>query len=193
VTADLYISADIEADGPVPGRFSMLSLGLCVAASFDGTTFEPHDPTAETFYAELRPISEHFLPESVAIGGLDRDALVANGEEPVSAMTRAANWVTAVAGAHTPVLTAYPAGFDWVFLYWYFETYAERGSPFRFSSVYDMKTMYAVKAGVTYGDVSKSKMPPHLLSKRSHTHNALDDAMEQADLFVNLVRWNGRR
>jgi hypothetical protein len=193
VTADLYISADIEADGPVPGRFSMLSLGLCVAASFDGTTFEAHDPTADTFYTELRPISEHFLPESVAIGGLDRDALVENGEEPASAMTRAAEWVVAVAGARTPVLTAYPAGFDWVFLYWYFETFAERGSPFRFSSVYDMKAMYAVKAAVTYSEISKGLMPAHLLSKRAHTHNALDDAIEQADLFVNLFRWDGKR
>jgi hypothetical protein len=188
---DVYISADIEADGPVPGRYSMLSFGLCVAATFDGTTFEAHDPTAQTFYAEMRPISEQFLPESLAVSGLDRAALVASGESPEVVMTRAGEWVRTVAGDHFPVLAAYPAGFDWVYLYWYFETYADRGSPFRFSSLIDMKTMYATKAGVTYSDVSKPRMPKHLLSTREHTHNALDDAIEQADLFVNLYRWRG--
>jgi hypothetical protein len=34
-------------------------------------------------------------------------------------------------------------------------------------------------------------MPPQLLSSRRHTHNALDDAIEQAELFANLFRWAG--
>jgi hypothetical protein len=35
-SCDIYISGDIEADGPIPGRYSMLSFGLAVAATFDG-------------------------------------------------------------------------------------------------------------------------------------------------------------
>jgi hypothetical protein len=35
-------------------------------------------------------------------------------------------------------------------------------------------------------------MPAELLSRRPHTHNALDDAIEQADLFQNLMAWRPR-
>jgi hypothetical protein len=64
---DLYISGDVEADGPIPGPYSMLSFGLCVAGRFDGERFEAVDPTANTFYAELRPISAEAVPEALAV------------------------------------------------------------------------------------------------------------------------------
>ena len=53
---DVYISADVETDGPIPGRYSMLSFGMALAARFDGDRFERTDPRAQTFYRELKPI-----------------------------------------------------------------------------------------------------------------------------------------
>jgi len=41
---DIYISVDIEADGAIPGPYSMLAFGLVVAADFDGRAFTPRDP-----------------------------------------------------------------------------------------------------------------------------------------------------
>lgn len=32
-------------------------------------------------------------------------------------------------------------------------------------------------------------MPRELLSRRPHTHHALDDAIEQAELMSNLMAW----
>ena len=64
--SDLYFSADIEADGPIPGQYSMLSFGLAVAASFDGVTFEARDPGAASFYRELRPITPEFDARAAA-------------------------------------------------------------------------------------------------------------------------------
>jgi hypothetical protein len=187
--ADLYISADIEADGPIPGRYSMLSLGLCVAGRFDGLRFERRDPTRQTFYRELRPISEAWVPEAVAVTGLDRDALLRDGAEPGRAMDEAADWVASVAGPDRPVLVAYPLGFDWLFLYWYFVAFAERGSPFGVDGALDTKTLFQAKAGVTLDRARKAALPPALLSRFEHTHYALDDAIEQADLFANIVEW----
>jgi hypothetical protein len=192
VRGDVYFSADVEADGPIPGRYSMLSFGLAVAGSLDGDTFTRCDPTAVTFYAELRPVADEWLADAVAVAGLDRDRLLSEGEDPAFAMTRAAEWVRDRAGSRRPVLAAYPASFDWGFLYWYFVNFAEGGSPFGFSSVLDMKTMYAVKARVPYELANKPNMPKALLSSRPHTHNALDDAIEQADLLANLFEWDGR-
>ncbi|HWT92547.1 MAG TPA: hypothetical protein VN238_06095, partial [Solirubrobacteraceae bacterium] len=75
---DVYLSADVETDGPIPGRFSMLSFGLCVAGRGDGETFERADPEARTFYRELAPLPDAGCdPEALAVSGLDRDALAA--------------------------------------------------------------------------------------------------------------------
>jgi hypothetical protein len=68
--SDVYISADIESDGPIPGRYSMLSFGLAVAATFDGRAFTPRDPAASTFGRELRPIAAEFVPAALAVSGL---------------------------------------------------------------------------------------------------------------------------
>jgi hypothetical protein len=103
---DIYISADIEADGPIPGKYSMLSFGLAVAARFDGVAFEALEPGTETFYRELRPISDEFDAEALAASGLDREALRREGVHPADAMRAAAQWVARQAGAARPVLVA---------------------------------------------------------------------------------------
>ena len=190
---DVYISADVEADGPIPGPYSMISFGLAVAATYDGRTFARRDPEATTFYAELRPISDEYDADALAVSGLDRDRLLREGRDPAEAMTSAAGWVRSVAAAEggKPVFVAYPLGFDWMFLYWYFVRFAETGSPFGHSRFLDLKTLYAARSGETVTRSVKGRMPRHLLSRRPHTHNALDDAMEQAELLQNLMAWSG--
>ena len=72
---DVYFSADVETDGPIPGRFSMLSFGMVGAGTFDGIRFERPQNYEATFYRELRPISDEFQDEALQINGLDRDRL----------------------------------------------------------------------------------------------------------------------
>jgi len=189
---DIYISADIEADGPIPGRYSMLAFGLSVAATFDGNNFRTREPAAATFYRELRPISEEFDRKALAVAGLDREALMREGTEPSAAMREAAHWVAAEATDARPVLVGYPVVFDWMFLHWYFVHFADE-SPFGFSRALDMKTMYQQKAHVTLDKAGRDDLPPGLTSRRPHTHNALDDAVEQADIFNRLFVWKGVR
>ena len=62
---ELYIAADVEADGPIPGPYSMLSLGMSVV-----------DQPELCFYTELRPISDQVVPEALAVAGLDRDRVL---------------------------------------------------------------------------------------------------------------------
>jgi hypothetical protein len=194
---DVYFSADIESDGPIPGVHSMLSLGFAVCGSYDGERFEPIDPELHTFYRELRPAFDEFEPTALAAIGMDREQLAQDGADPAAAMTEAAAWVQKIAreisGAAKPVFVAYPLGFDWMFVYWYLVRFSETGSPFGFSSFLDMKTLYAARAGATVGASTKAQMPRHLLSNRKHTHNALDDAIEQGEMFQNLFVWDGRQ
>jgi hypothetical protein len=190
MVADMYISADAETDGPIPGRYSMLAFGLAVAGTFDGAAFEPHDPAAATFYRELRPIADEWLPEAVAASGLDRDALGREGAEPQAAMAAAADWVASVAAGARPVLVGYPVVFDWMFLHWYFVAFAG-DSPFGFSGALDIKTIYQQKARVTLDEAGRTDLPPALRASRPHTHNARDDAIEQAEIFQKLFVWEG--
>ena len=85
----------------------------------------------------------------------------------------------------------YPAVFDWSWLYWYFTRFSDHGSPFGFSGCLDIKTMLAVKAKAPLSRANKAHLPAHLSPHAKHTHNALDDAVEQGELFVRLFQWNG--
>jgi hypothetical protein len=77
------------------------------------------------------------------------------------------------------VLVAYPLSFDWTWLYWYFIRFSAYGSPFGYSQCFDIKTALAVKAGIPISEAGRSKLDSSLVSKRRHTHHALDDAIEQ--------------
>jgi len=189
---DLYISGDVETDGPIPGPYSMLSFGLCVVATFDGRSFErvAHRPA---FSRLLRPTSEDFQPEALAVNGLDRERLLVEGSDPAAAMRAAAAWVREQSEGRRPVLVAYPVAFDWSWLYWYFERYAPGGSPFGHSSCLDIRTLFLAAAGTVFDDSGKDDMPDVLRPSAPHTHDALDDAIEQGELFANVFEWNLQR
>jgi hypothetical protein len=190
---DAYFSADVETDGPIPGPFSILSFALVYAGTFDGERFTPPQDHERTFYRELKPISENFQPEALRVNGLDRDRLLREGLVPESAMMEASRWIKDMAGDSKPVLVAYPLSFDWSWLYWYFVRFAAEGSPFNHSLCFDMKTAFAVKASVPISEAGRSKILPSLRSQRKHTHNALEDAIEQAEIFSKIFQWEGIR
>jgi hypothetical protein len=169
----------------------MLSFGLVLAGCFDGKVFSRPIKYEKTFYRELRPISDEFQVEALRVNGLDRGRLLREGTAPGTAMTEAAAWVTALAGRARPILVAYPLSFDWSFLYWYFTKFSSAGSPFNHSQCFDIKTAFAVKAHIPIASAGRSKLMPSLRSNGVHTHNALDDAIEQAQVFANLFEWDG--
>jgi hypothetical protein len=168
----------------------MLSFGAAVAGRQDAEGYVAADPEAETFYRELRPISGDCVPEALAVIGLDRERLAAEGAEPEAALREFTAWVREVSRGAQPVMCGYPAAYDWMFLYWYLMRFTGE-SPFGHAGCLDMKTLYAVKAGVPLRAVAKRTMPAGLLSRRRHTHHALDDAIEQAEMFSRLMAWPG--
>jgi hypothetical protein len=182
---DSYFSADVETDGPIPGPYSILSFALVYVGTFDGKQFERANNPA-TFYRELKPISELFELEALQVNGLDRSRLLTVGENPEVVMAEADLWVKKTAGAGTPVLIAYPLCFDWSWLYWYFVRFCPDGSPFGHSRCFDIKTAVALKAHLPIAEAGRSQLPPSFRAERHHTHNALDDAKEQAEIFAKV-------
>lgn len=189
---DAYFSADVETDGPIPGPYSMLSLAIVYAGSFDGAHFQRPPDYERRLYKELKPISEGFEPEALRVNGLDRERIRQEGEPPQRAMDEVNLWVRSVAGDCEPVLVAYPLSFDWTWLYWYFIRFSSHGSPFDYSRCFDIKTALAVKAGIPISEAGRSRIDPTLRSRHPHTHRATDDAIAQAEIFANIFEWRGR-
>jgi len=186
---DVYFSADVECDGPIPGPYSMLSFALVPAGRFDGRRFTAPPSYDDVFHRELRPIGSEVDAEALAVSGLDRERLLRDGADPRTALSDAAAWVRERAKGGVPILVAYPLSFDWSWLYWYFTRFSDSGSPFEHSRCFDLRTAFAVKTGRPIAAAARTRLPAELRSSRPHTHDARDDAIEQAEILARLFAW----
>ncbi len=110
-------------------------------------------------------------------------------KEPKKAMREFIDWVNSVCKEHNakPVFVAYPAGFDFTFVYWYMITFAGE-SPFSFSCL-DMKSYAMAKLKTDFRTVIKRNMPKEWFSKKNEQpHVALEDAIEQGWMFVEMMK-----
>ncbi len=170
-----YFSVDIESSGPIPGRYSMLSLGACIVG----------DP-GESFYVELKPISPDFIPDALKVSGFDLGVLERSGQPPEDAMPAFRRWVEQAAGEAKPVFVGFNACYDWQFVNWYLETYAG-GNPFGFGGV-DIKSFFIGLRGCAWSSSTSSQLPPEFHPDQPQTHNALDDARAQASIFSKMLK-----
>lgn len=181
---EVYISTDVETDGPIPGPNSMLSLGAAA--------FTPHRMCGKPFQVNLEPLPGATPdPDTEAWWKTQPkevyDACRTNPQPPEVAMRQYVEWIKSFGGK--PVFVGYPAGFDFLFTYWYLRRFT-RDSPFSFSAL-DIKTyaMAVLKSG--YRESTKKHMPKRWFQGLPpHTHKAVDDAIEQGHLFMNILREN---
>lgn len=180
---ETYISVDIEAAGPIPGEYSMLSLGACVVGD-----------TSKTFYVEIKPINDNYVQEALDVCGLSLEELKEKGTEPKKAMEEFENWIRTQAAPESRAVFVSFGTFDWMFVQYYFHRYLSRG-PLGINGI-DMKSYYMGMAHCDWKGTTKKrirKANPQLTSQRKHTHNALDDAIGQAELFEKMLKFNSNR
>jgi hypothetical protein len=180
--SEIYISTDVETDGPIPGPHSLLSLGSA-AYTADKQLLATFSANFET----LPDAAPH--PATAAWWATQPDAWAAcrqNPEAPAAAMQRYVAWLRTLPG--TPVFVAYPAGFDFLFVYWYLMRFVGE-SPFGHAAL-DMKSFAMAVLRREFRAASKRNMPRHWFDAFPHTHVALDDAIEQGALFCNMLREN---
>jgi hypothetical protein len=180
--AEIYVSTDVETDGPIPGPHSLLSFASA-AYRADKTLLDAFAANLET----LPGASGH--PATMAWWRTQPDAWAAarsNLRDPDEAMNAYAAWLKALPGA--PVFVAYPAGFDFLFVYWYLIRFVG-DSPFSFSAL-DVKTYAMALLKKEYRQSVKRNMPRRWFDDLPHTHKALDDAVEQGALFCNMLAEN---
>lgn len=183
---ELYFSTDVESDGPIPGPHSMLSfasavfdingyIGDCVGINLHLLPGACPHPDTQKFWADH---PKEYL------------ATRENLHTPETAIKFYVEWVDLVCRTNDakPVFVAYPAGYDFMFMYWYMIKFAGR-SPFSFSAL-DMKTysMGILKKG--YRECTKRNFPKQWFTENKHTHIALEDAKEQGEIFINMLKYN---
>lgn len=175
---ELYIATDVEADGPIPGPYSMLSFGMAVVGKPE-----------LSFYSELKPISEQFIEEALAVSGLDRELLIKEAPSPETAMNLAWKWVTKLRKQGRPVFLAAPAVWDGMFIHWYFMKFVSQ-SPFgQTGSGVDLRSYWMGLNGCEWGETRKELIKKNLeLNGLPHTHHAGEDAAELAAVFEAVLK-----
>jgi hypothetical protein len=177
---EIYISTDVETDGPIPGPHSMLSLG--------SAAYTADKRLISTFSANFETLQEATAhPKTAQWWATQPEAWAAcrkNLEPPEAAMARYVAWIKTLPGK--PVFVAYPAGFDFLFVYWYLMRFVGE-SPFSHSAL-DVKSFAMAVMKKDYRESTKKNMPKHWFDKMPHTHVALDDAIEQGALFCNMLK-----
>jgi hypothetical protein len=179
---EIFVSTDVETDGPIPGVYSMLS--------FASAAYLPDKQLIGTFSVNLETLPEAITdPETMTWWQTQPEAWLAcraNLEKPETALQNYLTWLKALPGA--PVFVAYPAAFDFLFVYWYLIRFTGE-SPFSYSAL-DIKTYAMALLKKPYRETVKRNMPKRWFDDFPHTHLALEDAIEQGALFCNMLAEN---
>ncbi|SFO48804.1 DNA polymerase III, epsilon subunit [Chitinophaga sp. YR627] len=160
-----YIMVDVESDGPIPGDYSMISFG---AVKVDATL-------DKTFYGRLKPVSDKFIPEALAVSGHTREETL-TFDDPKKVMNDFKNWISKICNDR-PIFISDNNGFDWMFVCWYFHHFLGE-NPFGFSS----QNLGSVYKGMEKDMFTNFKH----LRKTKHTHHPVDDAKGNAEALLTM-------
>lgn len=168
------IVVDVEADGPVPGLYSMVSFGAVLV-----------EDTSRTFYGQVRPISEKWLPEALAVSGHTREECL-TFQDPVVVMRNFGAWVQDIAKTEKGrvIFWADNNGFDWQYINYYFHAFYG-SNPFGFSS----QNINSLYKGLTRDAYASFKH----LRKTKHTHHPVDDAKGNAEALIAMREQMGMK
>lgn len=182
---ELYVSIDIETDGPAPGINSMLALGAAVFT-------EDADDHVDTFYATMRPAGHTSQNvDTMAWWATQPEAwaeVTASPQHPGDATRNFVTWCEGMMAFGRLVTVGWPIAFDFAFVNYYCHRYANR-NPLGFGGL-DIRSYANGLAGhpdyygipekqvrAMAGEIDKTGLRPHV---------AVDDAIEQGRLFMAL-------
>ena len=177
---EIYVSTDIEADGPIPGMNSMLSFGSAAYLA-DKTLINTFTANLETLPGAVAN------PKTMQWWQTQPDAWKScreNMHSPEKAMKDYLVWLKGLPGI--PVFVGYPAAYDFLFVYWYLIRFVVE-SPFSHSAL-DIKTLAMALLKTDYRKTTKKNMPKRWFDALPHKHLALGDAIEQGALFCNMLQ-----
>lgn len=171
------IVIDVEADGPAPGLYSMVSFGAVI--------IEPG--LGRTFYGKCRPLPEaDWISTSLGVSGHTREETL-GFMDPADTMDSFDKWLQLNSYKTRPIFWSDNNSFDWQFINYYFWRFLGR-NPFGWSS----KNINNIVQGIYRDARSKEfKKIQRKYSITKHTHHPVDDAKRNAEAMLWLVN-NGK-
>jgi DNA polymerase III epsilon subunit-like protein len=163
-----YIVVDVESDGEIPHRNSMVCFGAVVV--------EPS--LSKTFYGKVKPISDIWNPEALAISGFSRDQHL-TFDDPKDVMVNFASWIEKNSIGR-PVFISDNLAYDWQFINFYFHTYLGK-NPFGFSG----RRIGDLYCGMNR-DCGLNREWKNLYRKTKHDHNPVNDAKGNAEALLHM-------
>jgi hypothetical protein len=163
-----FIVVDVEADGPIPHKFSMVCFGAVVV--------EPS--LAKTFYGKTRPISKEWIPDALAVSGITRQ-VHETFEDPKTVMENFAGWL-AENSTGKPIFISDNPAFDWQWINFYFHNFVGK-NPFGFSA----RRIGDLYCGMKM-DTGLNSEWKRLLRKTSHDHHPVNDAKGNAEALLAM-------
>lgn len=164
----VYLSFDVEADGPAPGLYSMISFALVDVL------------TKDIFKVELSPISDFYIPEALAVSGFSREETL-KFEDPETQMKKMLDWVNEKYPNKRLCLISDNPAFDWQFINYYCIKYLGK-NPFGHSA----RRIGDVWAGYQNNFSNDSSWKKMRTTK--HTHDPADDALGNAEAFNEIMK-----
>lgn len=161
------IVVDVEADGEIPHKYSMVCFGAIVV--------EPS--LSKTFYGRTKPISENWKPEALVVSGFSREEHL-TFDEPSEVMHEFYKWVNETTNGKA-VFISDNLAFDWQWINFYFHYYVGK-NPFGFSG----RRIGDLYAGLENDFFAASKWKK--FRKTTHTHNPVDDAKGNAEALLKI-------
>ena len=160
---------DVEADGPCPGIYSMIEVGIVAI----------HGDKLESFWTTLKPITYEFNPDALKAIGTTREQTL-QYRDPTEAMKEAVLWVQDQSQGK-PIFWSDNPAFDWQF--WNYYCHAFVGdNPAGFSA----RRIGDFYAGLIRDPRAATKWKH--LRKTPHTHRADDDARGNAEALLEIMK-----
>jgi hypothetical protein len=181
----LYLSIDVETDGPVPGIYSMLSIGMAGFTTDNQVVWERE--------INLLPL-ENARVDQKTLEWWKKDEqkeawnhLMTNRKKPEEAMVNLSEEIRELRTQYRVFTIAWPACFDWMFLHWYMHKFVgdnPLGRRAKCADTYAWAISRTIHPNISIGPLLEEWED----NRFTHTHKALDDAKEQGAKFVNMLK-----
>lgn len=185
---EIYVSTDIECDGPCPGLNSMLSFA---SVALDPTKGIGREAIVDVFEANLETLpGAKTDPETMKWWGADErkeawERCRFQLQKPADVLPKYAAWLAQLGGA--PIFVGYPASFDFTFIYYYLHRFSPGNNPFVRNAI-DVETYAMAMLGSGYLKAGEHAWPDHWFDRSLKvTHVALDDAMVTGFTFLRIL------
>lgn len=165
-----YIVVDVEADGPIPHKYSMVSFGAVVVEL----------TLSKTFYGKVKPISDIWIPEALAVSAISREEHQ-KFDEPAKVMKDFAEWIKNNSNGKA-IFISDNLAFDWQWINWYFHMYHGE-NPFGHSGR-RIGDLYCGMKMDTFLNSEWKKM----FRKTKHDHNPVNDAKGNAEALLEFKK-----